>query len=342
MRSAWIKYLPIVFGIILFTGCNSDTGTATDTTEVNPILKEDPALKGFTEEIAKTPKDAALFFARGHALQKMKLDSLALKDYQKAVSLDSTKAEYYSAVGDLLFENKDLTGSIKWIQKAITLKPDDRKAHLKIAKLFLYLQDYPQAFSEINIVLRKNVYDPEAYFLKAMIYKDSHDTAKAISNFLTAVQVAPDYRDAVIQLGILYSAKKDSIALRYLENAYVMDTSDVFPVYARGTYFQEMGDMERAKAEYRRCIIRDRHYTDAYFNTGYILMQQDSVAKAWRQYDICLKSDPTNPAAYYNRGLCSEMMDSVGKAVADYKTAYKLDGTFEKPKNALKRLGVKM
>ncbi len=342
MKSSWIKYLSLIVGIILFTGCNGNNGAGTDTSETNPILKEDPALRGLTEEIAKTPADAALYYSRGRALQKMKQDSLALKDYKKAVSLDSNNAEYYSAVGDILFENKDLTGSIEWIQKAIAKKPDDRKAHLKIAKLFLYLKDYPQAFSEINIVLRKNVYDPEAYFLKGMIYKDTHDTAKAISNFQTAVQVAPDYRDAVVQLGVMYIAKKDSIALRYLENAFKMDTTDVFPIFAMGTYFQEIGNTERAKAQYRRCIIKDRSYTEAYFNMGYLLMQQDSLPKAWRHYDLSIKSDPTNPAAYYNRGLCSELMDSIAKAVTDYKIAFKLDSGFDKPKVALKRLKVKL
>jgi tetratricopeptide (TPR) repeat protein len=340
MKSAWLKYLPLLVGILLFTGCNSN-GPVADTADSDPIFKQDPTLKSITEEINKTPNDAVLYFQRGRSLQKLKFDSLALKDYKKAVTLDSSKAEYYSAVGDLLFENKDLSGSIEWIQKAINLKPDDRKAHLKIAKLFLYLQDYPRAFSEINIVLRKNVYDPEAYFLKGMIYKDTHDTAKAISNFQTAVQVAPDYREAIVQLGVLLSSKRDTLAMRYFDNAYAMDTTDVFPIFARGTFFQEMGDATRAKAEYRRCIIKNRNYTNAYFNMGYLLMQEDSVAKAWRQYDMVVKNSPGNPAAYFNRGLCSEMMDSLNNAIDDYRTANKLDSNFDKPKLALKRLKVK-
>lgn len=337
MKCACARYFPLLIAIVLFTACGGNKPKVANT-DTDRILEENPNLRPLTAEIKKAPDDALLYYQRGRALQKMKLDSLALKDYKTAVALDSNKAEYYSAVGDLLFETKDLNGSLEWIRKAIQKKPDDRKAHLKIAKLFLYLQDYPQAFSEINIVLRKNVYDPEAYFLKGMIYKDAKDTAKAISNFLTAVQVSPDYRDAVIQLGLLYGAKGDTIAMRYLDNAYAMDTTDVFPIFARGTFFQQMGDIPRAKAEYRRCIIKDRHFTDALFNMGYLLMQEDSVEKAWRQYDMVIKTEPGYPAAYYNRGLCAEMMDSVRKAIEDYRIAYRLDTSFEKPKLALKRL----
>jgi tetratricopeptide (TPR) repeat protein len=338
MKSLWIKYFPFIAGVLLLCACSENKGKQNAATDMNPVYTQDPALKTITDEIGKTPEDATLYYERGRLLLKAREDTLALRDFKKAASLDTNKAEYYSAVGDLLFENKDITGSIEWIQKALNKKPDDRKAHLKIAKLFLYIQDYPRAFAEINLVLRKNVYDPEAYFLKGMIYKDMKDTAKAISNFQTSVQVSPDYRDAVIQLGILHSAKKDAIAIKYLDNAYAMDTTDVFPIFARGVYFQEMKDYAKAKTEYRRCILKDRGYTNAYFNLGYVLMQEDSTAKAWRHYDLAIKTDPTNPSAYYNRGICSEIMDSIRNAVADYNTALGLDSTYEAPRIALKRL----
>lgn len=325
---------------MLLAGCTGSTTNNAKTEELNPVYTQGPALANITDEILKSPADASLYFERGKLLQKIKEDSLALTDYRKASSLDTNNAEYYSAVGDLLFENKDITGSIEWIQKAINKNPDDRKAHLKIAKLFLYMQEYPRAFAEINIVLRKNVYDPEAYFLKGMLYKDMKDTAKAISNFQTSVQVAPDYRDAILQLGILHSAKGDPIALKYLDNAFAMDTLDVFPIFARGVFYQANEDYARAKAEYRKCIFMDRGYTDAYFNIGYILMQEDSTAKAWRHYDLAIKTDPINPSAYFNRGLCSEIMDSIKNAIADYQTALRLDSGYVTPKLALKRLGV--
>lgn len=304
----------------------------------DPILRTDPTLKAITAQIEKSPTNAVLYFERGKKLQKMQLDSLALFDYKAAISLDSTKAEYYSAVGGLLFDRKDVAGSVEWIQKAIALDPKDRKARLKIAKLFLFTQDYTQSLEQINMVLRQNVYEPEAYFLKGMVYKELKDTAKAISSFQTSVQVSPDYRPATEQLGLLYSAKQDPIALKYLDNAYKLDSSDVFPIFAQGVYYQQANDLVQAKAAYRRCILRDRHYVNAYMNMGYLLMQEDSTEKAYRQYDIASKVDPFNAAAYYNRGICNELMDSVTKAVADYRQALYLDSTYDKPKAALKRL----
>jgi len=325
---------------MLFISCKNNSGTPlADNT--NPVYTSDPRLKKITDAIIASPQDAALYFERGRILYKLRFDTLALKDYKTASSLDTNQAQYYSAVGDMLFENKDVTGSIEWIKKAIRKNPEDPKAHLKIAKLFLCLKDYKNTFGEINIALRRNPHIAEGYFLKGMTYKDMKDTAQAMSSFETARQEDPDYRDAIIQLGLLYSAKNDPIALKYLDDAYVKDTTDVMPVFAKGVYYQNRNEDAKAKEEYKKCILRDGRYVQAYFNMGYILMQEDSFEKSFRQYDIATKISPLNAAAYFNRGLCNEMLNKPKEALADYRQSHLLDTTYDKPKEALKRLGGK-
>ncbi len=337
MKSNRILYFVLFILTVSGYSCKSG-GKKAPALADDPVFQTEPALRNITEQIKRTPTDAELFFDRANMLRRMGKDTLALNDYKAAISLDSGKSQYYSAIGDLLFETKDLAGSLEWIKKAIRLNPEDRRAHLKIAKMCLYMKNYPEAFKEINVVLRKDVHDPEGYFLKGMVYKDIKDTAKAISNFLTAIQEAPDYRDAMIQLGLLECSRKDSIGLRYLDNAFKLDTSDVFPIYAKGAYYQENKNYAAAKEEYRKCILRNTRFADAYFNMGYILMQEDSVQKAWRQYNLVTKIDPMNPTGYYNRGLCSEMMDSIKNAVADYRMAIAMDTSYSSPKEALRRL----
>ncbi len=339
MKFTWIKHLSILLGVF-FIGCG-DHKKNNNSENSNPVFITDPNLKKITEDINSSPKDAGLYSRRAVMLHKMQLDSLAIKDYKTATTLDSNTAENYSAIGDILFEHKDISGSVEWLQKAINKNPKDKKAHLKIAKLFLYLRDYSKGFAEINIVLRQDVYNSEAYFLKGMMYKDMKDTARAISNLLTAEQVAPEYKEAILELGLLYIDKNDPIALKYFDKAYTIDTTDVYPIFKKGVYYQLNKDFPAAKAEYKKCIIRNNHYTDAYFNLGSIYLQQDSTLKAYHQYDIDTKIDPTNPTAYYNRGVCSELMDSVKNAIEDYKQAVSLDTSYKSPKEALKKLKLK-
>lgn len=335
MKFRFSRLLPIL-GIILLFSCKNNNQQA----ETNPIFNA-PELRDITQKINNDPQRARLYYDRGRILHRMELDTLAINDFKKAAQLDSNESIYFSAVGNLLFDHKDVTGSIEWLQKAIKLNPKDPVAHLKIAKMFVYIQEYQKAFAEINLVLRENAYIPEAYFLKGIIYRDLKDTSKSISSFQAAINVAPDYRDAAIELGQLYSAKRDPIALKYFDNAFRLDTTDVLPLYARGMYYQQQNDYEKAKAEYKNCIFHDNQYANAYFNIGWILMQQDSLDKAWRHYDLVTKIAPNNPDAYYNRGLCSEMMHKKQDAINDYKQALVFNDHYKEAIDGLKRLGGK-
>jgi len=298
-----------------------------------------PDIASITAELEKQPDNAALFFKRGAALSGIGEDSLALDDFKKAVKLDSTKAEYFSAIGQLMFEHKDISGSVEWFRKAIAINPKDPVAHLKFAKMLVFTNDNQKAFTEINIVLRQNPYNAEAYFLKGLTYKNLKDTNRAISSFQTSVQVDPMYYQSVLQLGLIYSAKQDSIALKYLDNAFAIDSTDMLPLYAKGMFFQDHNEYERAKDMYKACILHNPQYGDAYFNTGWILMHQDSLEKAVRQFDFVTRIEPENPEAYYNRGLCYELLHKKEQAVSDYRQAIEFDNTYTEPKDGLKRLG---
>ncbi len=338
MNKAFVHYCLLV--TVLFFSYSCKQRKASVVTDSDPVF-QNTAVKEISEKISGDPKNARLYYERGVLLHKLEADTFALNDFKKAVTLDSTKAEYFSAVGDLMFDHKDIAGSVPWIEKAVQLNPNDPIAHLKIAKMLVFMKDYSKAFAEINAVLRQNAMMPEGYFLKGIIYKDLKDTVKAISSFQTALQVAPDYKEAVIQLGSIYSAKRDPVALKYYDNAYKLDTLDVFPLYARGMFYQEQEKYEQAKHEYRNCIKHNPDYTNAYFSMGWILMQEDSLDKAWRQFDLVTKLEPTYEKAYYNRGLCSELMGDREEAILDYKQALTFNEQYKEAAEGLKRLGGK-
>lgn len=335
MNAACCRYFKIFPALLFIFSCTQNNSK--DITKNHPAF-QNTEVKTVSEKITRDPSNAKLYFERGLVFHRLKEDTLALNDFKKAANLDPSRAEYFSVIGDLLFEHKDINGSVPWFERAIKLNPVDPTTHLKIAKLMIYIKDYTKAFTEINTVLRQDAMVPEAYFLKGLIYKDLKDSSKAISSFQTAIQVEPQYKDATLQLGILYSAKKDPVALKYFDNAFKMDTTDVFPLYAKGMFYQEQEKYEEAKSEYKNCIYHNSDYSDAYFSTGWILMQQDSLDKAWRQFDLVTKLEPTDAEAYYNRGLCSEMMGKKQEALQDYQQALVFDEKYKEAADGIKRL----
>jgi tetratricopeptide (TPR) repeat protein len=298
-----------------------------------------PSVAVVSRAIEAEPGNAELFYKRAMALSDLESDSLALLDLKKAVTLDSGKAAYFSAIGELMFRHKDLAGSVQWFRKAIAINPKDPVAHLQFARMLVYTNDNQKAFTEINTVLRQDPYNAEAYFLKGLAYKNMEDTLKALSSFQTSVQVDPAYYESILQLGLIYSSRKDPLALKYFDNAFAVDSTDLMPLYAKGMFYQDQEDYEKAKEIYHSCIVHDPQYGDAYFNTGWILMQQDSLGKAIRQFDFVTKIEPANPEAYYNRGLCHELLKHKDAAISDYRQALEFDHKYQEPKDGLKRLG---
>ncbi len=336
MKCNALKCLPLLLSAILLFSCKNENKTK----DQSPVI-DHPLVSELNAQIKDKPDNAELYFKRGNVLHSIKEDSLAILDFKKAISLDSSKSQYYSTIGDILFEHKDISGSVVWLEKAIKLNPKDPKAQLKIAKMFIFLNDNNKAFDAINTVLRQDVYNPEAYLLKGIAYKNIKDTPHAISSFQTAINALPSYKDAIMQLGSIYSAKGDKIALTYYENAYKLDTNDVSPIYNAGLFYLNKGDIEAAKKQYTRAIMNDREYANAFFGMGFALMHQDSLEKARRQFDIVVGIDPSNTDAYYNRGLCSEMMGNKQEALEDYEQTLKFDPDYEAAATAKKRVSGK-
>lgn len=300
--------------------------------------KGNKEIEKISAEIEAHPENAELLFMRSRIYRSLKNDSLALADLYKAVKLDSTRAGYHSAIADILFEHKDINGSVKWIQKAMILNPDDPTAHLKIAKLFLYTEEYPKAFTEINAVLRSDVYNAEAYFLKGMCYKQMKDTARAISSFQTAVHTDPKYNEAHLQLALIYKHRNNPIALQYFENIFRNDSSNMEALYGQGMFWQDQGKYAEAKKVFRRCILVDKNYEKSYYNMGWMLLQEDSTEKALRQFDIAIQVKPDYTEAYYNRGLCHEILGHFPEAKADYEQALVFQPDYSPAKQALQRI----
>jgi tetratricopeptide (TPR) repeat protein len=320
----------------MLTACHTKP-TAPKATGAIDSLLHSSTIAPYTQKIEQS-QTAANYYNRGLILAELNNYSLALLDFNKAIEKDSTQSEYYSAIAHVYSDNKDVTSSVPYLEKAIALNPQDVEARLQIATMLLYSQDYNKSLQQINTVLRKDVFNAEAYFLKGMIFKELKDTAKSISSFQTAIQQNPQYYDAMMQIGQLYSIQKNTIALQYFKTCAQIDTLSTEPLYATAMYHQNNKDYQKAKETYRQCIYVNTQFAAAYYNTGFILIQQDSLQQAYKQFDYAIKVAPTYSAAYYNRGLCSEGLGNLPEAITDYKQALVFNPDFELPKNGLKRL----
>jgi tetratricopeptide (TPR) repeat protein len=210
---------------------------------------------------------------------------------------------------------------------------------LKLSEYNLILTQYEESMKTIDKVLKQDPQNAMGYFLFGMNFKESGDTIRAINSFQKAVELDAELIDAWLNLGQLYEAIGDPLAERYFDNAIRIAPDDVIALHSKADYLSNQNDLEGAIELYRKMISIDPQYEVAYFNSGLIFLDMDSIAQAKNQFDLTLKMSPTHIRAYYYRGLSKEMLGDTEAAISDYKQALKMAPNYEYAQEALNRLG---
>lgn len=295
-----------------------------------------------TEQIKQNPQQADLFFHRASLYMKNGNSGSALSDMLATVAIDSTKPEYFLQLGDVYFSKLFIAQAISSFEKCISLDSKNISAELKLAELFLYLKRYNYCLQHADNALRIDRTNAKAYFIKGFMFKESGDTARAISSFQTAVEQKPEYFDAFLQLGNLYAQQKNPLALQYYNKALQLRRNNTEALYGVAMYYQDNDFVDSAEALYQKILGAEPDYKEALFNLGYInLIYKDDFSKALDYFSAAARLDTNDLRAIYNRGLCFEKLKKNDLAENDYRHALRIFPDYELAKEGLKRLGKK-
>ena len=127
------------------------------------------------------------------------------------------------------------------LQKALALEPQNNSVLTRLCKLSLIIKDYKSTFQYAKRALEASPQNPEIYFTKALALLEKGDTVTAVEDFKKTLDQNQGYYEADIELGELYSMKKDPIAADYLKNAIKLRPNSDEALYMLGMFYQENG-----------------------------------------------------------------------------------------------------
>jgi tetratricopeptide (TPR) repeat protein len=297
------------------------------------------SIEGMNAALTANPSDTTARYARAKYYQAKGKNDSALADMQMLVKTDSLRPDYYLTMADIYLAVNQTRYTKKALQRAISLNSDLEIAHMKLAELYLYVEMRQEALNELNEVLKRNKNNPKGYYLKGMIYKESGDTALAVSSFLTTTEQDPNYALAYEQLGLIYAAKRDKRCLDFYSNALRINPKSSLTRYNVGYFYQMAGDTANAIKTYRELIEIDPQFANAYYNIGYIFFElKNNPAAALPYFLQAAATKKGYVEAIYMSGLCNERNGNKELALKDYSTALKLNPDFDLAKNAYQRL----
>lgn len=307
---------------------------------------ENKAIDSITDElsrlntkVAQNPKAVAPYLERAVYFAQVMQPSEALGDINLALSLDENNPEVYSSLSEVYMYDGKMQRALDALKKATELAPEEAKYNVMIARLFLTMSDYKQTFNSLRDALKKDPANAEAFFISGLAHEEMGDTAKAIENYQLAVARKQDHYDALKQLGIIYSIKKDNLAIDYLRNAASLRSDNPEALYVLGMFYQENGAPDKALSVYEEILIMKPDFLLAHYNKGYIyLVFKEDYLRAIESFNKVIELDEENVDALYNRALAYELMGDKKNARSGYERILRMKVNDDKAIKGLNRL----
>ena len=334
-------YFIFLFAFCAFSSCRSNK-EKTDQNVIEAVTDTSAtgkAIAELTQKISASPGDAGLLHQRAKLYMKQMNLQYAMDDMQKATHLDSTKAAYFITLSDLYFAANKTFYAKAALEKCLTLDPDNIDAHAKLAEIFFIVKKYKEASDHLDAILKTDPNNVKVFFMSGMISKEKGDTAKAISSFQKAIDLDQQNYDSFMQLGVLYEAKHNPLALQYYNGALKLNPRSEEALYGRGLYYQDHNDLDKAIQDYTSIIQINPKNAQAHFNLGYIHYTFLKVYdQAIKHYSDAITANPDYVEAYYNRGLCYEAVGNIAAAKDDYDKAISFKPNYDLALKGLERI----
>lgn len=216
---------------------------------------------------------------------------------------------------------------IRNISKKINESPENAELYYRRANTFFFEDNFKQAIKDIEYSIRLDSVNPLYYFAKSK-YLMASDTADAIlaeKQLDRAIQLKPDFVDAMSELAKIHLAKQKydkSEALYVRINK--LEPTNPLPYFYLGMIAKEKRDTTKAIQFFEKTLVYDDKHYDAIMQLGNIYAISHDK-KALELFEKALKINPYSDEALYAKGFYLQQEAKYKDAVIIYENVAKLN-----------------
>lgn len=301
--------------------------------------KVDSILLSINSKIKSDLNNSDLYLQRAKRYEELGDNDFALQDIKRAQAIDSIALSPQLALCSYWMDRGKFGFALQVVKKAQEQHPESAEVYEKLSELYLIARKNKESLSYADLAVKYNMFNPKAYYLKGLNFLDLGDTNRAISSYQTAIEQDPEYFEPYLELGLLYAAQDNPLAIDYYENALSVRPNDANTLYSLGMYQQEHEMYNEAIKTYYTATKEYPDFREAHFNLGYIHMYYLKLYReATKYYSDAIKADPNYYQAYYNRGYSFELMGDVNNALKDYEYALLIQPDYDLAAQGISRV----
>ena len=300
--------------------------------EVHVALGEnEKALDDLTSAAWETPDDIEIYGKRADLYCYMGKYDLAEKDYRKVISIDPDNVLGYMGIGLIANAEKRYEDAIELFDYVTGLAPEYSSGYSFRAESYIGLRRYEEAVDDIARALAAG-YDDKAFSLmqevpdSAMaplveklrmqsaenpgngywpyclgaVYEAQGAYRTAIACYMDSQKKAPSPVTAYM-ISNCYSERGDfASALKHIDFAIALDSTDYGYVMAKADLLYESGDAEAAISELDRYVAHYPEFYGGYYRRGFYKDNSRDVDGAIEDYTMS-KGDSVAAAEDYRK-----------------------------------------
>jgi tetratricopeptide (TPR) repeat protein len=220
--------------------------------------------------MAATPVDTAIYYNTGLVASFAEMPSEALKYYNKAKDMDYGGANIYVLIKDQYIGQNDSASAEKILQEGFSKFPDDNAIVIELINYYITSGKTDAALEYLKIAKELEPSNASLYFAEGFLYERMEDMDQAKASYEKAVEVNPEFFDALYNLGALWYNKAvkeleaaneimDNKAYNIARDAAMVTLAKAVPYMERA---HEVNPLERTTLETLRTLYYRLQMTD--------------------------------------------------------------------------------
>ncbi|MDA0525231.1 tetratricopeptide repeat protein [Methanococcoides alaskense] len=192
-----------------------------------------------------------------------------------------------------------------------------------------YKNEYEKSLKAINKALDLNPDDAEAWNNKGVTLGDLGRHEEALEAHNKALELNPDYADAWNNKGVvLGNLDRHEEALEAYKKALELNPDYADAWNNKGVALSYLGRHEEALEAYKKAIDLDPENAEAWNNKGVALRDLGRHEEALEAYKKALDLNPDDAEIWYNKAGIEAINNSISESLFDLKMAIKIDSKF--------------
>jgi tetratricopeptide (TPR) repeat protein len=280
----------------------------------------DKAIRNLKRAVDVSPGFAQAYFMLGYLEMRQNRLNLTLKDWNKAIALDSLNGLYRIAMGYLKFRNEDYQGGFAEIKKILN-KPELKNYVEDFEKSYndMILSDFLSQsiifnrysarlneeekkdlmealglFSLQKFYLSENIYQKQlkktstpglVHFLRGYNFEYCQQPDLSLNSYISSTREAVFPEEAYLRQGILYNLKGGyKEAIHSLERFIEINDSSKAAYFSLGNSYIGISKYDSAIINFSKILTIDSTETDAYVSRAFCYMKSELYKEAISDY----------------------------------------------------------